>query len=106
MRAAITLNSNLKRIFLNDTELTTEGAIALAEVSARFARGEYDRGTDFGTAGQLLPDTTSLIHLDLTDNFIDIAGVLALSVAVRMNQTLRCLDLNIPVSRPARGPSL
>ncbi|KAK4703652.1 protein phosphatase 1 regulatory subunit 37, partial [Phenoliferia sp. Uapishka_3] len=80
LRAAITINSNLKRVFLNSTDLSSEGAIALAE---------------------FLPEATSLIHLDLTGNFdIDIAGVLALSVSVKMNNTLRCLDLNIPANDP------
>ncbi|KAL8292378.1 hypothetical protein RQP46_001844 [Phenoliferia psychrophenolica] len=80
LRAAITINSNLKRVFLNNTDLSSEGAIALAE---------------------FLPEATSLIHLDLTGNFdIDIAGVLALSVSVKMNHTLRCLDLNIPANDP------
>jgi len=78
LRTAFTLNSNLKRLFLNDTDLSSEGAIALAE---------------------FLPEAKSLIHLDLTENFgIDIAGVMALAVSVKMNQSLRCLDLNIPVS--------
>ncbi|ORY87461.1 hypothetical protein BCR35DRAFT_317717 [Leucosporidium creatinivorum] len=80
LRSAITINSNLKRVFLNSTDLSSEGAIALAE---------------------FLPEATSLIHLDLTGNFdIDIAGVLALSVSVKMNDTLRCLDLNIPPNDP------
>ncbi|KAI5474358.1 leucine-rich repeat containing protein 68 [Pseudohyphozyma bogoriensis] len=80
LRAAIAINSNLKRIFLNSTDLSSEGAIALAE---------------------FLPEATSLLHLDLTGNFdIDIAGVMALSVAVKMNNTLRCLDLNIPPNDP------
>ena len=77
LRSAITINTSLKRIFLNSTDLSSEGAIALAE---------------------FLPEANGLIHLDLTDNLeIDIAGVLALAVSVKMNRTLRCLDLNIPV---------
>ncbi|KDE03683.1 hypothetical protein MVLG_05872 [Microbotryum lychnidis-dioicae p1A1 Lamole] len=80
LRTAITINSNLKRVFLNHTDLTSEGAIALSE---------------------FLPEARSLIHLDLTgNNSIDIAGVMALSVSVKMNTTLRCLDLNIPPNDP------
>ena len=80
LRTAFTLNSNLKRLFLNDTDLSSEGAIALAE---------------------FLPEAKSLIHLDLAENFdIDIAGVMALAVSVRMNKSLRCLDLNIPPNNP------
>ncbi|KAM0789324.1 hypothetical protein ACM66B_000160 [Microbotryomycetes sp. NB124-2] len=76
LRTAIMIHPDLKRIFLNSTDMTSEGAISLAE---------------------FLPEAKSLIHLDLTGNFeIDIAGVLALSVSVKMNHTIRCLDLNIP----------
>lgn len=80
LRQAFALNSNLKRLFLNDTDLSSEGAIALAE---------------------FLPEARSLIHLDLTENFeIEIAGVMALAVSVRLNKSLRCLDLNIPPNDP------
>lgn len=80
LRTAFALNSNLKRLFLNDTDLSSEAAIALAE---------------------FLPEARSLIHLDLAENFdIDIAGVMALAVSLRMNQSLRCLDLNIPPNNP------
>jgi protein phosphatase 1 regulatory subunit 37 len=77
LRSAFSFNMTLMRVFLNATGLNSEGAICLAE---------------------FLPEVKSLIHLDLTENFdVDIAGVLALSVAVKMNRTLRCLDLNILV---------
>lgn len=79
MRAAITINSNLKRVFLSATDLTSEGAIALAE---------------------FLPEAKGLLHLDLTDNAIGIDGVLGLAVAIKMNRTLRCLDLNVPFNDP------
>lgn len=78
LRTAFTLNFGLKRLFLSDTDLSSEGAICLAE---------------------FLPEAKSLIHLDLTENYeIDIAGVMALAVSLRMNTSLRCLDLNVPVS--------
>jgi len=80
LRAAFTSNIALMRVFLNATDLNSEGAICLAEY---------------------LPELKTVIHLDLTENFeIDIAGVMALSVAVRMNKSLRCLDLNIPANDP------
>lgn len=80
LRTAFALNSNLKRLFMNHTDLSSDGAIALAE---------------------FLPEARSLIHLDLTENFeIDIAGVMALAVSVKMNKSLRCLDLNIPPNDP------
>lgn len=73
------VSHSLKRIFLNSTELTSEGAIALAE---------------------FLPESRSVLHLDLTNNHIDISGVLALSVSIKLNSTIRCLDLNIPPNDP------
>jgi hypothetical protein len=55
--------------------MTSAGAIALAE---------------------FLPESTSLLHLDLTLNNLDIAGVMALSSGLKANHVMRCLDLNIP----------
>ncbi len=52
--------------------MTSAGAIALAE---------------------FLPESTSLLHLDLTTNNIDIAGVMALSSGLKANHVMRCLDL-------------
>jgi protein phosphatase 1 regulatory subunit 37 len=34
--------------------------------------------------------------LDLTGNSLDLAGVMALSVGLKMNQVMRCLDVNVP----------
>ncbi|EJD40745.1 RNI-like protein [Auricularia subglabra TFB-10046 SS5] len=76
LRTAFTLNKSLKRLFLSGTGLTSAGAIALAE---------------------FLPESTSLLHLDLTQNTLDLAGVMALSGGLKANWTMRCLDLNIPV---------
>lgn len=45
---------------------------------------------------EFLPESTSLLHLDLTLNNLDIAGVMALSSGLKANHTMRCLDLNIP----------
>ena len=75
MRTAFTLNTALKRLFLSSTQLTSAGAIALAE---------------------FLPESASLVHLDLTVNTIDLAGVMALSKGLKSNHVMRCLDLNIP----------
>lgn len=55
--------------------MTSAGAIALAE---------------------FLPESTSLLHLDLTMNSFDIAGVMALSSGLKANHVMRCLDVNIP----------
>ncbi|KAG8883926.1 hypothetical protein FRB97_005600 [Tulasnella sp. 331] len=75
VRTAFTINTSLKRLFLSGTNLTSSGAIALAE---------------------FLPDARSLLHLDLTYNTLDLAGVLALSVGLKMNEVVRCLDVNVP----------
>ncbi|KAF8154473.1 hypothetical protein B0H34DRAFT_660189 [Crassisporium funariophilum] len=75
LRTAFTLNTALKRLFLSSTSMTSAGAIALAE---------------------FLPESTSLLHLDLTMNNLDIAGVMALSSGLKSNHVMRCLDLNIP----------
>ncbi|KIY47737.1 RNI-like protein, partial [Fistulina hepatica ATCC 64428] len=75
LRTAFTLNTALKRLFLSSTHMTSPGAIALAE---------------------FLPESSSLLHLDLTMNNLDIAGVMALSSGLKANHVMRCLDLNIP----------
>ncbi|KAL1716168.1 hypothetical protein EV715DRAFT_255322 [Schizophyllum commune] len=75
LRTAFTLNTALKRLFLSSTQMTSAGAIALAE---------------------FLPESSSLLHLDLTMNNLDIAGVMALSSGLKANHVMRCLDLNIP----------
>lgn len=75
LRTAFTLNTALKRLFLSSTQMTSAGAIALAE---------------------FLPESSSLLHLDLTMNNLDIAGVMALSSGLKANHIMRCLDLNIP----------
>ncbi|PLW05869.1 hypothetical protein PCASD_23868 [Puccinia coronata f. sp. avenae] len=80
LRTTCTINNTLKRIFLSQTELSSQGSIALAE---------------------FLPEMKNLIHLDLTENHgIDIAGVMALAVSAKMNTSLRCLDINIPPNDP------
>ncbi|GAA5984226.1 hypothetical protein JCM5350_002871 [Sporobolomyces pararoseus] len=79
LRASMMVTPALKRLFLNSTDLTSEGAIAFAE---------------------FLPEARSLLHLDLTSNQIDISGVLALAVSVKLNTTIRCLDIEIPANSP------
>ncbi|KAG9016261.1 hypothetical protein FRB90_003583 [Tulasnella sp. 427] len=79
IRTAFTINTSLKRLFLSNTNLTSPGAIALAE---------------------FLPEAKHLLHLDLTANALDIAGVMAVSVGLKMNETIRCLDVNVPPNDP------
>ncbi|KAF9128202.1 hypothetical protein BGW39_005277 [Mortierella sp. 14UC] len=69
-------NKTLTKLTLSNTGLQSEGAIALAE---------------------FLPETRTLVQLDLTGNdLVDIAGVMALSVSIRMNKSITCLDMNVP----------
>ncbi|KAI7899019.1 uncharacterized protein BX663DRAFT_522862 [Cokeromyces recurvatus] len=69
-------NSSLESLNLSATQLESSSVIALAEV---------------------LPENTVLTRLDLSKNpKIDIAGLLALSISIKMNHTLTFLDINIP----------
>ncbi|GJN91076.1 hypothetical protein Rhopal_004091-T1 [Rhodotorula paludigena] len=79
LRSAMMVSPSLKRVFFNSTDLSSEGAIALAE---------------------FLPEARSILHLDLTHNHVDISGVLALAVSIRLNSSIRCLDINIPFDDP------
>ena len=45
---------------------------------------------------EFLPESNSLLHLDLTSNDLDLAGVMALSGGLKANHVMRCLDVNIP----------
>ncbi|KAJ7580302.1 hypothetical protein C8J56DRAFT_272227 [Mycena floridula] len=96
LRAAFTMNTALKRLFLGGTGMTGPGAIALAE---------------------FLPESRSLLHLDLTGNRLEVfpeeeagldsnpsslpltpstAAIRALSAGLKHNTVMRCLDLDIP----------
>ncbi|KLT45309.1 RNI-like protein [Cutaneotrichosporon oleaginosum] len=80
LRTSFTVNSSLKRLFLQDTGLTTEGAIDLAE---------------------FIPENRSLLHLDVTANpAIGTAGLLALASGLKSNKIVRCLDVSIPPNDP------
>ncbi|KAH7338228.1 hypothetical protein B0J17DRAFT_661550 [Rhizoctonia solani] len=74
LRNALTINTTLHHLSLSSTGLTSQGAIAIAE---------------------FIPDFPALQHLDLTSNSLDVAGVLALSVGLKVNYEMRCLDLSI-----------
>ena len=45
---------------------------------------------------EFLPESNSLLHLDLTSNNLELAGVMALNQGLKSNHVMRCLDLNIP----------
>ncbi|KAL0081645.1 hypothetical protein F4703DRAFT_1918157 [Phycomyces blakesleeanus] len=76
IRQALYVNQSLKELSLAATELGSEAAIALAEC---------------------LPENSALNRLDVSKNpSIDIAGLLSLSTAIKINYTLTFLDVNIP----------
>ncbi|ORX97699.1 RNI-like protein [Basidiobolus meristosporus CBS 931.73] len=80
MRSALASNTSLQTLILSETRITSEGAIALAE---------------------FLPETKCLKNLDISSNpEIDIAGVLALSVSLRMNWSIVCLDVSVAPDDP------
>ncbi|KAJ9119103.1 hypothetical protein QFC22_003594 [Naganishia vaughanmartiniae] len=75
LRHTFPANTTLRRLFLNDTQMSDEAAIAMAEA---------------------LSDANHLLHIDLTDNNITLAGAMALAGSLRSNTSIRCLDLTIP----------
>lgn len=80
LRTMFTVNHTLKRLFLSDTGMTTDGAIDLAE---------------------FIPENRGLLHLDLTSNpAIGTAGILAVSSGLKSNKIIRCLDVSIPPNDP------
>lgn len=71
-------NHFLRELNLAEAGLDSSEAIALAEC---------------------LPENSTLTRLDLSRNpQITMAGVLALSISIKMNHTLTFLDINISVS--------
>ncbi|KAJ3088590.1 hypothetical protein HK102_008409 [Quaeritorhiza haematococci] len=72
LKDALAVNKGLARLLLTNSNMRSEGAIALAES---------------------LPLAQQLERLDLTHNPLDIAGVMALSVSMRMNQSITELEI-------------
>lgn len=80
LRTSFTVNRSLKRLFLANTGLTTEGAIDLAE---------------------FIPENRSLLHLDITNNpNVGAAGMMAVASGLKSNRLIRCLDVSIPPNDP------
>ncbi|RKP35697.1 hypothetical protein BJ085DRAFT_36330 [Dimargaris cristalligena] len=72
---SLTVNHDLRALFVEETGLMDEGAIVIAE---------------------LLFEIRHLAHLNLSHNpGIDLAGVMALAASVKMNQSLVCLEVTI-----------
>lgn len=77
LREALAVHPKLKRVFLANTQLTPEGAVALAEC---------------------LPDARHLLHLDLAGNPLRLVGTLALHTGLTANASVRCLDVSVDTS--------
>ncbi|KAL0143139.1 hypothetical protein V8B55DRAFT_1474661 [Mucor lusitanicus] len=76
LKNALARNTCLQSLNLSETQLDSSTTIALAEA---------------------LPENASLCRLDLSKNpHIDMAGILALAISIKMNHTLTFLDINIP----------
>ncbi|KAG1449913.1 hypothetical protein G6F56_008502 [Rhizopus delemar] len=76
LKNTIARNCSLQSLNLSETDLDSAATIALAEA---------------------LTENIYLGRLDLSNNpQIDMAGVLALSLSIKMNHTLEFLDINIP----------
>ncbi|KAI9300298.1 hypothetical protein BJ944DRAFT_273247 [Cunninghamella echinulata] len=76
LKTALLRNDTLQELKLVNTDLDATATITLAEV---------------------LPMNTTLNRLDLSENpSISLAGILALSISIKMNSTLTFLDISIP----------
>ncbi|KAJ3980797.1 hypothetical protein F5890DRAFT_1477438 [Lentinula detonsa] len=99
LRLALALNATLTRLSLADTHLGDAGAIALAEWM-----GEYRglRWLDLTRNSRSNPDPssggreTTRMGANSAGEGLGEAGVLALAQGVKLNRTLRCLDVEVP----------
>jgi len=83
LRNALMTNQTLEVLRLVGTGVTSEGAVAIAEV---------------------LPENRSLRVIDLRDTAIDLGGLVALAVSMKHNQTLCALHVTAPPSPPPPPP--
>jgi hypothetical protein len=96
LRQALNVNRSLKDIRLADTGLGTEGKLISVQIYYSLANQDILAAI---ALAECLPENNSLVRLDLSRNpKIDIAGLLAISVSIRMNHTITFIDINIPVS--------
>ncbi|CAM0139967.1 unnamed protein product [Umbelopsis sp. WA50703] len=80
LKLSLFMNRTMADICLAKCQLDSEAAIAIAEC---------------------LPENNALLRLDLSENpQIGIAGLLALSVSVKMSSSLTFLDITIPLNDP------
>ncbi|RUS32125.1 hypothetical protein BC938DRAFT_476228 [Jimgerdemannia flammicorona] len=116
IKTALFQNRSLKELVLAETGLTSEGRLFSSSTfplfficSSSFAAIEMPHQTTLTPStlpalpsgaialAECLPENKALVRLDLSSNpGIDIAGVMALSVSIKMNHTLTYLDVNVP----------
>lgn len=79
LKEALAVNRGLEVLKLVQTQLRSEGAVTIAE---------------------LLPETKTLRHLDLTQNALGVAGIMAICVSLRLNKSIHQLDLDADPADP------
>ncbi|KAI9500269.1 hypothetical protein GGI25_001137 [Coemansia spiralis] len=73
----VSQNQTLKALFMSATNMTSEGAIMLAEC---------------------LPELQCLERLDVSENpGIEVAGLMALSASVKLNKSLICVEISVNI---------
>ncbi|KAI7876183.1 RNI-like protein [Lichtheimia hyalospora FSU 10163] len=104
---ALLHNHNLRILDLADNPITLRSDQGILSMKTALAKNHFlhelnlaGTGLDSSAAitlAECLPENSTLSRLDLTRNpHIDMAGVLALSISIKMNHTLTFLDINIP----------
>ncbi|KAF7724779.1 hypothetical protein EC973_000735 [Apophysomyces ossiformis] len=109
---ALYSNSSLVQLVLDNCQIRSEGCAILAEALIQALKtalaqnrtlldlGLAETGLDSSAAialAESLPENCSLTRLDLSRNpSITMAGVMALAISIKMNDTITFLDINIP----------
>ncbi|KAF5364866.1 hypothetical protein D9757_013043 [Collybiopsis confluens] len=102
LRLALALNTTLTRLSLSATHLGDAGAIALAEWMGEYrglrwldltrnSAAELGIGVGSGVSAAAAASSASGMGIGLGE-----AGVMALAQGVKVNRTLRCLDVEVP----------
>ncbi|KAJ3732761.1 hypothetical protein DFJ43DRAFT_1072791 [Lentinula guzmanii] len=99
LRLALALNATLTRLSLADTHLGDAGAIALAEWMGEY-RGlrwlDLTRNSRSNSDPSSGGRETTRMGANGAGEGLGEAGVLALAQGVKVNRTLRCLDVEVP----------
>ncbi|KAI9488697.1 hypothetical protein BDB00DRAFT_847025 [Zychaea mexicana] len=104
---ALLSNHHLQVLDLSDNPLANKSDEGIQSIKTALSRNHFLRelnlaGTDLDSSAAIalaecLPENSTLSRLDLSRNpHITMAGVLALSISIKMNHTLTFLDINIP----------